>query len=182
MCLVEKMATTKPLTPRGKVKKDHEVAMVQLLIDTLNHRHGASYTVFAEPEPPEAIIVSAGKASWVEVVGAYWNQAYATDLHSYAAVGQPHKPIGPGPYTSMDNVFAKQFARVAKSKLEKTTYQPAYDALGQGYLVVSIHFPFFDRATLQSMREEWNKLTLADRGYFKSIYLAHAGQLSLWRR
>jgi hypothetical protein len=156
--------------------------MVQLLIGTLNHRHGASYIVFAEPEPPEAIIVSAGKASWVEVVGAYWNQAYATDLHSYAAVGEPHKPMGPGPYTSMDDLFAMQFAGVVKNKLEKTTYQLAHDALGPGYLVISIHFPFFNRATLQSMREEWKTLAVADRGYFKSIYLAHAGQLSLWRR
>ena len=155
--------------------------MVQLLIGTLNYRHGASYTVFAEPEPPEAIIVTAGRASWVEVVGAYWNSAYATDLHSYAAVGELHKPITPGPYTSMDELFAMQFAVAVKDKLEKTTYQPAHDALGPGYLVISIHFPFFSRTTLESMREEWNKLTVADKGYFKSIYLAQAGQLRLWR-
>jgi len=81
--------------PRSTIKAKHEQFQVGLFIDELNRRHRSNYRVIAEPDPPEAIIRSGRTTRWAEVVTAYWNDAYAKDLNSYATPGEALKKHHP---------------------------------------------------------------------------------------
>jgi hypothetical protein len=128
--------------------------------------------VVEEPNPPEAIISSPRTTRWVEVGTAFWNEAYAQDLYSYATPGEEHKPVSNGPFKGMDKRFAKSFASVLKKKLEKTSYIPWRDRYGPGYLILPIKHPWFDRTTVGIMKEVWRTCTVKDIGCFRSIYIA----------
>ena len=170
---------------RRDVQQRHERFHVQLFIDTLNKRHRSNFQVISEPNPPEAIIKSAGTTRWVEVVTAYWNHAYAQDLNSYATEGETHKSVGNGVFMNMDSEFAQNFVASVQNKLEKSSDDSTRDKYGPGYLVVPVLFPFFGRDTLRFMQQEWRNRSLKDRGCFRSIYLTYQVWdkyvVSLWR-
>ena len=157
--------------PRSTVKEKHERYQVGLLIRELNRRHRSKYRVIAEPDPPEAIIQSGRTTRWAEVVTAFWNEAFAKDLNSYATPGETHVSIGSGPFINMDEEFTSKFVAAVKSKLEKKGYVPLKDRYGPGYLVVSIQYPFFDSDTMQVVREKWDQTTVNDLGCFRSVYV-----------
>lgn len=157
--------------PRRAVQEQHERFQVGLLIEELNRRHRAHFQVIKEPNPPEAIIQSGLTTRWVEVVTAFWNDAYAKDLNSYATAGEEHTPVGGGPFMDMDAKFAPRFIAVVKSKLEKQNYTPFLKQYGPGYLLVSIHNPFFDDDTLQLINEEWESAEINHSGCFRSVYI-----------
>jgi len=157
--------------PRSLIKQQHERYQVGLLLQELNHRHRSNFKVVAEPEPPEAIIKSGRTTRWVEVVTAFWNDAFAKDLNTYATPKETHAPIGNGPFIDMDREFATNFVKAVRSKLEKEGYVQIRERYGTGYLIVSIQYPFFDDGTFQSIEEEWQNCEVADIGCFRSVYL-----------
>lgn len=157
--------------PRSAIKEKHERYQVGLLIQELNRRHRASYKVVAEPDPPEAIIQSGKTIRWAEVVTAFWNDAYARDLNSYATPGEAHVSVGNGPFMNMDQEFASKFVKSVKSKLEKKGYIPFRETYGPGYLVVSIHYPFLAADTMQLVEDEWALTTVNNLGCFRSVYV-----------
>lgn len=159
--------------PRRVVQENHERFQVELLIKELNRRHRASFQVVSEPNPPEAIIRSGKTKRWIEVVTAFWSDAYAKDLNSYATVGEEHKPVGRGPFINMDDGFASRFIAAVQSKLEKQNYIPILEEHGKGYLLVSVHNPFFDKSTLQLIDEEWTKREINHSGCFRTIYITY---------
>lgn len=171
--------------PRRAVQEKHEQFQVGLLIQELNRRHRASFQVISEPNPPEAIIQSGKTKRWVEVVTAFWTDAYARDLNSYATIGEEHKPVGRGPFMKMDEEFAPRFIAAVKSKLEKQNYIPIFEEYGRGYLLVSIHNPFFDNATLQLIEEEWKSSKISHSGCFRSVYITYRTfvgyKVKLWK-
>lgn len=157
--------------PRSTIKGQHEHFQVGLLISELNRRHGSKYRVIAEPDPPEAIIQSGGTTRWAEVVTAYWNDAYAKDLNSYATPGETHVSIGSGIFTNMDGEFAARFVNAVKSKLEKRGYIPFREQYGPGYLLVSIHYPFFNSHSMELVKRKWAEIEVKDLGCFRSVYV-----------
>lgn len=157
--------------PRALIKEKHERYQVGLLIDELNRRHRSAFQVIAEPDPPEAIIQSGQTTRWVEVVTAFWTEAYAKDLNSHATPGETHVSVGNGPFMKMDDYFAFNFVLAVKSKKEKQGYVPFREKYGPGYLVVSIQHPFLDAQTFQCIREEWRRSQIKDLGCFRSIYV-----------
>ena len=159
------------VNPRRFVQQGHERFHVQLLVAALNHRHHSTYRVIAEPNPPEAIIQSKGRTSWVEVVSAFWNDAYARDLYSYATPGEKYRAMREGPFIDMTAEFAENFASAVAKKLEKATYERLRDRFGPGYLVVPILFPFLGTDSLPYMRVAFKARNADDRGCFRSIYL-----------
>lgn len=157
--------------PRSLIKEKHERYQVGLLINELNRRYRSTFQVVEEPDPPEAIIRSGRTTRWAEVVTAFWNEAYAKDLNSYATPGETHVSVGNGLFMDMDNQFAYKFVVAVKSKLEKNGYLPFREKYGPGYLVVSIQYPFLDDHTFECIREEWLREKVDDLGCFRSIYV-----------
>ncbi len=157
--------------PRSTIKERHERYQVGLLIHELNRRHRSNYRVIAEPDPPEAIIQSGRTTRWAEVVTAYWNDAFAKDLNSFATPGEAHVSIGNGPFIDMDDEFASKFVTAVKSKLEKKGYVPFRQRYGPGYLLVSIHHPFLGKDSMELVKQKWVKIMVNDLGCFRSVYV-----------
>ena len=122
---------------------------------------------------PEAIIRSGRTTRWVEVTTAFWNQAFAIDVYSYATEGEVHKPIDHRVFVGPDQEFAASFVAVVKQKLEKATYAQFKDRYGPGYLVVSVQYPLFGEHTMRYIAKSWSSLTVNDQGCFQSVYVAH---------
>ena len=79
---------------RRPIQQAHERAYVQHFLDWFNRAYHTDFKVVSEPNPPEAVIRSSRTTRWVEVSTAFWNEAYARDLYSYATPGETHRPLG----------------------------------------------------------------------------------------
>ncbi|MDR7270781.1 hypothetical protein J2X20_003439 [Pelomonas saccharophila] len=173
-------------TRRRATQEAHERFNVATFIDEINRRHRASYRVVDEPNPPEAIIQSSRKTSWVEVTSAFMNQAFAEEAWSYATPGEKPRPMPNEVILGPDAQFAANFVGTIKKKLEKKSYEPFRDKYGPGYLVVSVQYPLYGRDTPRLMQREWDAATIEDRHCFRSIYLVvrrfSGYQIVLWRR
>ena len=71
----------------------------------------------------------------------------------------------------MDDEFAMKFVTAVKSKLEKIGYIPFLKRYGPGYLLVSIHYPFFDSESMELVEQKWAEVAVKDLGCFRSIYI-----------
>lgn len=159
---------------RGSVKQQHERAVIADFLSWLNSRHGTCYSVMEEPNPPDAIIHSVRVTRWIEIVDAFWTEEYAKDLNSAVTPGEGHKPVGPGPHVGMDIRFAENFVKAVSRKLQKDSYLPFLKKYGTGYLVVSIHHPWFDNHTVRQMKNLWSHgRPWPDMGCFSKIYIAY---------
>lgn len=167
------------------VQEAHERFIVDLFLESFNHRYHSNFAVVEEPNPPEAIIRSGSTTRWVEVTTAYWNKSFAIDVRSYATEGEVHRPIGDGVFVGADAEFSENFVSVVKKKLEKNTYAKFRDGYGPGYLVVSVQYPQFREHTMRYIAKAWSSLVLNDQGCFRSIYVAYRTftgyGVSLWR-
>lgn len=159
--------------PRHAVKQAHERYQVGLLLKTLNARHGSSYEVISEPEPPEAIIRSNRTVRWVEVVTVYLNADFAKDVNSFATKGEVHHSTSGKLIVAPDEQFSQNFVSVVRAKLEKNTYEKYRDLYGPGYLLISIQNPFFGDSLLSTIGEHWQMSVINDLGCFRSIYLTY---------
>ena len=157
---------------RRPVQQAHERAYVDHFLNWFNHAHRSKFKVISEPNPPEAVIRSSRTTRWIEVSTAFWNDAYAKDLYSYATPDEVHKPVGSRPFREMDNNFAHNFVSVVKKKLEKKSYVPWQTKHGPGYLVIPIEHPWFDQQTVSSMKAAWESYKINDLGCFRGVYIA----------
>ena len=173
------------LTRRRITQEAHERFNVAKFLQELNRRHRSSYRVIAEPNPPEAIIESKRKTSWIEVTSVFMSRTFAKETWTYATSRETPRPMLDELIIAPDAHFAEQFFSTVKKKLEKRSYEALRDKYGPGYLVVSVQYPLFGDDTLVFMRKAWNSATIEDRACFRSIYLViprHRGyQVVLWR-
>ncbi|MDH5766156.1 MAG: hypothetical protein OEZ38_09080 [Gammaproteobacteria bacterium] len=171
---------------RKPIKQAHEHFHVENFLNWLNHAYRTDFKVIAEPDPPEAIIKSSRRTSWVEISTAFLNSAYAQDVLSYATPGETHKSIAGGLTISPDEQFAHSLVGVIKKKLEKKSYFPFYEKYGPGYLVIPIHNPFLDEESMKRAKAVWSRTIINDFGYFRSIRVAYKSlgdwKLKLWKR
>ena len=154
------------------IQEAHERAYVDCFLDWFNRAYRSDFKVISEPNPPEAVVRSSRATRWVEVSTVFWDEHFAEDLYSYATPGEPHKPVGDGPFQDMDNVFSDNFVSVVKKKLEKKSYIPWRDKYGPGYLVVPIKYPWFDGKTVACMRDAWAATSINNLGCIRGIYMA----------
>jgi hypothetical protein len=158
-------------TNRRVTQEAHERFNVSTFVDEITRRHRASYRVVEEPNPPEAIIQSKGKTSWVEVTSAFMNRSFAEEAWSHATPGEKPRPIPSEVIVGPDAQFAANFAETVKKKLEKKSYEPFRDMYGPGYLVVSVQYPLYGKDTQRFMERACQGTQVEDRGCFRSIYL-----------
>jgi hypothetical protein len=160
------------MVDRRPVQQEHERAVVENFLSWLNTRSGTQFKVIEEPNPPDAIIQSVRITRWVEVTDAFWSDAYAKDLYSFVTAGEEHKPIGPGPSRRMDEKFAHRFVDALAKKLKKRSYLPFLKRYGKGYLIIPMHYPWFDASTVRGMKDLWRqKQPIEDLGCFKEVYI-----------
>lgn len=138
---------------RRPIQQVHERTFIRQFLEWFNIAYRCKFEIIAEPNPPEAIIRTKRTTRWVEVSTAFWNEAYARDLYSYATPGEIHKPIDSGPYINIDKQFTTSFVSVLKKKLEKASYENYRDRYGPGYLIIPIKHPWFDGATADMMKK-----------------------------
>lgn len=87
---------------RRAVKEKHEQFLVDAFIAWWSSQMGEQFRVISRPQPPEAIVQSDQRTTWVEVTDAFYSGKWAQDLYSNATPGESHEPIGPWPHTHMD--------------------------------------------------------------------------------
>jgi len=169
---------------RTKIKEVHERAVLRDFLDWYNSKHNLKFEIIEEPDPPEAIVKSGDRTTWIEVVDVFLSGEYARDEYSYATPGETHIPMDPGPYVNMDEAFANHFVKVIQDKLTKKSYLTFKEQYGPGILVMGMRSPFFDQQTVDMMRpeyqmEEWSH----DLGCFREIYIMASGfEPLLWER
>jgi hypothetical protein len=142
---------------RREIQQQHERAVVADFLEWFQARRKVAFRVVDEPNPPEAIIQSARLTRWVEVVDAFWSEAWARDQYSYATPGETHVSIGSGPHLGPDATFAENFVRAVANKLDKPTYLPAATRYGPGYLVVNVDYPLFNGRAHSKIVDVWAK-------------------------
>ena len=159
------------VTKRRATQEAHERFIVNIFIDELNRRHRSYYRLSSEPNPPEAIIQSKKKTSWIEVTSTFISQRFAEDQWTFATPGEKHRPVPKEVIINPDAQFAANFVSIVKKKLEKSSYLEFRDMYGSGYLLVSVQYPLFNPSTIKFMRRAWESTKFADLGCFRSIYL-----------
>jgi hypothetical protein len=156
------------------VQQQHERAVVQEFLSWINRRRRTQFRVVAEPIPPDAVIQSVRATSWVEVTDVFWTDGWARHLLSTVTSNETPKPLEPGPFVDMDNVFAQRFVHIVSNKLAKRGYLPYRNRYGPGYLVACVQSPFFNGDTLEDMNRHWaERPATVDNGCFRDIYVSY---------
>lgn len=158
---------------RKPIKKKHEQFHINNFVEWLNATYRCNYKIIAETEPPEAVIQSKTKTSWIEISTAFLDVGYAKDVMSYVTPGEKHVSVSGKLYVGPDQLAAESFVDVVKKKLEKRSYLPIAKKYGPGYLVVPIHNPLFTKETLAYMKAEWEKAQINDLGCFRSVRISY---------
>jgi hypothetical protein len=163
------------MNKRRPVKDKHERFLVDAFISWWASQTGEQFRVISRPhpQPPEAIVQSDRRTTWIEVTDAFHSEEWGQDLYSNATPGETHRPMGPGPFMNMDAESAKRFVRVLKKKLSKESYAKAREKYGPGILLVGMQSPWFDGETCDLMREECQTTDWStDRGYFSHVFIS----------
>jgi hypothetical protein len=163
------------MNKRRQSQENHENFLVDEFIAWWAMQTGEQFRVISRPhpQPPEAIVQSDQRTTWIEVTDAFHSNEFAQDLYSYATDGEEHKPMGPGPYVDMDAQTAARFANLLKRKLSKQSYAESHKKYGSGILLVGIQSPWFNDHTYGMMRAECENTDWStDRGYFSRVFIS----------
>lgn len=158
---------------RRPIQDKHEQFLIGEFIRWWAFKTGEEFRVISRPNPPEAVVQSDSRRTWLEVTDAFHSPEWAEDLYSHATPGELHKPMGPGPYIGMDQQTADRFAQLLKKKLSKQSYAEAHTKYGPGMLIVGMQSLWFNHETCEMMEDacrgtDWS----TDRGYFSQVFIA----------
>ena len=161
------------MNKRRPIQDKHEQFLVGEFIRWWASRTGERFQVISRPNPPEAVVRSDRRTTWLEVTDAFHSPEWAEDLYCHATPGENHKPMGPGPYAGMDQQTGARFTALLKKKLSKQSYANAYAEYGPGMLLMGMQSPWFDGNTCEMMEEicretDWS----TDRGYFSHVFIS----------
>jgi len=172
-CELKRCAGEERMSNRRPVKDAHECFLVDAFISWWESQKNEQFHVISRPEPPEAIVRSDQRTTWIEVTDAFHSDEWAKDLYSNATPGETHEPMGPGPYVGMDAQSAARFAALLKKKLSKESYADAYKKHGPGILLVGMQSPWFNADTCEMMRNECQNIDWStNRGYFSHVFIS----------
>jgi len=158
------------MTSRSIVKDKCERFLVDAFIRWWASETGEQFQVISRPDPPDAIIQSDLRTSWIEVTDAFYSDEWAKDRYSDATPGETHKPMKSGPYVGMDAQAAGRFVTLLKKKLSKKSYENPHKKYGSGMLLVAVKSPWFDRDEMRDAcyKTDWS----LDHGFFSSVFIS----------
>ena len=161
------------MNERRPVQDRHERFIVDEFIRWWACHTREQFTVICRPDPPEAIVRSAQRTTWIEVTDAFFSGEWARDLYSLATPGEKHKPMEPGFHVDMDEHFAARFASLLKKKLSRDSYRATYESHGPGMLIVAMQSPWFRGETCSLMQEACARTNRStDRDYFSQVFIS----------
>jgi hypothetical protein len=163
------------MNKRRPIQEKHEKFLVDAFIKWWASHTNEHFNVISRPHPlpPEAIVQSEIRTTWIEVTDAFYSSKWAQDLYSYATPGETHKSMDSGPYVGMDVQTARQFIEVLTKKLSKKSYADVYNQHGPGILLIGMQSPWFNERICSLMHDECKKADWSiDRGYFSNVFIS----------
>jgi len=162
------------MNKRAQIKKEHERAVMLDFLNWYNLKEECSYVIYAEPDPPEALIKDGNKLSWLEVTDTFYSNEWAKTITSNATPGEKNHKWQGGLQVNMDVYFAKKFVENLQKKLTKNSYvQPAKE-FGAGILLITLEYPFLSNETFEEIIKcceltDWS----GDLLCFKNVYIVY---------
>jgi hypothetical protein len=160
---------------RRPIHQKHEICVINDFI-SLNHKQtGELFEVISCPDPPDAILRSNQRTTWIEVTDAFYSDEWATDKYSYATPGEKHREMSPGPYIGMDEQLRNQFLEIVKQKLSKDSYSDASTKYDPGILIVGLDSPWSDEQTAEMIIEACKSKEFKEeyKSYFSHVFISY---------
>lgn len=162
------------MNKRSLIKKQHERSVMLDFLEWYNDINKSSFVIYAEPEPPEALIIDGDDKSWLEVTDTFYSPEWAKTKLSYATPGEKNHPWEGGLQINMDEHFASRFVKNLHKKLVKKSYSPFKEHYGAGILLINLEYPFlsqdtFDDITKCCKNTDWSK----DLSNFSEVYIVY---------
>jgi hypothetical protein len=156
---------------RAEIQNAHEIAVLTAGLAEHNRFHGLSLEVISRPDPPDAILSDGSITTWIELTDAFFSEAWARDLSSFASI-KGHEPMARGVYMNMDMQLAENFCDLLVKKATKNSYKPLIQQHGPGILVVGLESPWLDDETINAIDDEWLRRGSPDiSATFAYVYL-----------
>lgn len=161
---------------RDAAKRAREEALLQEFIVWLKSNESTDYRIVDRPDPPDAIITSSLKTTWIEHADIVRSDEEAHELFSLLNPEEPryfHKGLAIDGHDGLP----REAVRTLAKKLTKASYASICTAHGPGLLLLSEMDPLFDESTLreivEDVREFLRQCPEVNRGYFERVYLRY---------
>lgn len=161
------------MNKRKPIQTQHEKSFINRFLCWLHENTGEQFKVLERPNPPDAIIGSDYRTSWVEACNTFYPEGYAQDIWSRVTPGEIYKPMPKTFQQDIDLKFAECFADSLKDKLSKESYSEYVKKYGQGYLIIGMQSPWFDETTKIYMRRECEARNFENKGSFNKIFIEY---------
>lgn len=157
---------------RRPIKQKHEICVINDFILWNQKQTGELFEVISRPDPPDVVVRSNQRTTWIEVTDAFYSEEWATDKYSYATPGENHQKMAPGPYMGMDEQLKSRFLKIVKQKLSKDSYSDIYNECGPGILIIGLDSPWADKQTAEMIIDvcKSEELKEVDKGYFSQVF------------
>lgn len=123
------------------------------------------YVITDGPDPPDFLLDSSTRKTWLEVTDIYLNDDQAEFLNSkrqsYSFDGSP------------DDEPALRLLSQLNRKLSKISYQPIFEQRGKGILLLTCKDIMFDEVNLARVHESFPFSPFEDQGFFERAYFAY---------
>lgn len=161
------------MSNRKQIKAQHEEFLIAEFIKWWDRETGERFKVVKRPDPPDAIIMSNLRMSWIEATDVFYSIEWARNLYSMVTPGETHVPMGREVHVGMDEQTASRFTALLQQKLSKLSYREAFDSYGPGTLIIGMQSPWFDAETYEMMQTVYQNAGRSDNaGYFEKVYLS----------
>lgn len=162
---------------RNQVQKDHEHYIINEFVSWHHSLTGELFNAISRPDPPDAIVRSENRTTWIEVTDAYFSPDWGRDISSYATPGETHREMPPGPYMGMDDQIADHFLKILEQKFSKDSYLEAFSKYGPGMLIAGLQSPWADDQTcelaIEAYRAYKKDRPAKDKGYFSNAFVTY---------
>jgi len=157
---------------RRPIKQKHEICVINDFILWNQKQTGELFELISRPDPPDAVVRSNQRTTWIEVTDAFYSEGWARDKCTYATPGENHQEMASGPYMGMDEQLINQFLEIVMQKLSKGSYSDASTKYGPGILIVGLDSPWSDEQTTEMIIEacKSKELKEVDKGYFSQVF------------
>ena len=105
---------------RRPIKQKHEICVINDFILWNQKQTGELFEVISRPDPPDALVRSNQRTTWIEVTDAFYSEGWARDKCTYATPGEKHQEMACEPYMRMDEQLINQFLEIVMKNYRKT--------------------------------------------------------------